>query len=302
MGKILVVGSINMDLVVRADRLPKPGETIIGDQFETIPGGKGANQAIAASRMGASVRMVGSVGNDPFGSTLSIGLANDGIDVTYLRHSTRMPNGVALIQVDKHGQNTIIVVPGANGELAETDLATAFDGYGSGDLLLLQLEIPMPTVLAAAKVAKKQNMTVLVNPAPAQRLSAELLNNVDILIPNESEAKLIGESDELELAVERIRKQFDGILLVTMGEEGVDVWLGAESERIPAFKVEAIDTVAAGDAFVGALAANLAEGISLRNAIRSANAAAAISVTRPGAQPSLPRKTEVATFLQQIGP
>ena len=301
MGKILVVGSINMDLVVRADRLPKPGETIIGDQFETIPGGKGANQAIAASRMGASVRMVGSVGNDTFGDILSKGLAEDGIDITYLRRSSSMPNGVALIQVDQHGQNTIVVVPGANGELMESDLAMAFEGFGRGDLLLLQLEVPMPTVQAAAVAAKKQGLTVVLNPAPAQNLPAVLLNNIDILIPNESETKLIGKSDVLEVAIKQIREQFSGILLVTMGELGVDAWQGTDRERIPAFKVDAIDTVAAGDAFVGVLAANLATGMPLRSAIRSANAAAAISVTRLGAQPSLPSKLEVDAFLQQIG-
>ncbi len=296
-GNILVVGSLNMDLVVRAPRLPHVGETILGGQFATIPGGKGANQAVAAARMGARVSLIGCVGSDGFGEDLRRLAAQDGIDTTCVFTQSQQPTGIALITVDDEGHNTIVVASGANFSLLPGHLHQAQAAFSQADVLVLQLESPLETVREAISLAVKNRVRVALNPAPAQLLDAEILSQVDYLIPNEGEALQIAGAPTLELAIEKLLALGVRNLLITLGEKGVLVVSAETRIHIPAYPVRAVDTVAAGDAFVGAFAATLAEGFSPEAAARFGNAAAALAVTRPGAQPSLPMRVEVDEFL-----
>jgi ribokinase len=311
MVNIVVVGSFNMDLVVRMPAIPRPGETLLGGVFATYPGGKGSNQAVAAARMGGQVTMVGRVGSDAFGSEL-LGMARgEGIDTRFVGVDPQAATGVALIQVDAQGQNSISVASGANFALAPEMVVAAFEQLEAVDLLVMPLENPIETITIAARLAKKAGARVLLNPAPAQKLSADLLRNVDVLIPNEHEAALmtgieIHSIEDARLAAAKLIAAGVGVVIITMGQRGA---LIAESNpagiiytHIPAFTVQAVDTTAAGDAFVGALAVALGEGQPLAGAVRFASAAAAISVTRPGAQPSLPRRVEVDEFLLKNTP
>ncbi|KAA3664830.1 MAG: ribokinase [Chloroflexi bacterium] len=302
--RVVVVGSLNMDLVTRAKTIPIPGETVIGGDLETIPGGKGANQAVAAARSGAVVSMVGHVGTDVFADRLKENLAADGIDQAFV---TAVPgaSGVALIVVDAAGQNSIVVAPGANAALTPTDVDEAAKAIQSANVLLLQLEIPLDAVQRAAQLAHDAGVTVILNPAPAQPLPADLLALVDILIPNESEtATLTGmptsNETELEAAAAYLRTLGVGMVILTLGKQGALFTRQNETVLIPAFQVtKVVDTTAAGDAFLGGFATAVAEAKPLHEAITIGNATGALAVTRAGAQPSLPTRKEVEALLKK---
>lgn len=319
--RVVVVGSANLDLVVRVERHPAPGETLIGSDYERHPGGKGANQAVAAARMGADVAFVGRVGADEFGALLTRSLSHAGVDVGGV-HEVGRPTGVAFIQVDAAGENTIVVAPGANAELTPEAAASALAGGCS--VLCLQLEVPLETVLAAARAGRAAGAKVLLNLAPAVALSAAQLADVTHLVVNEHEAGLLlglpaaRVSAEPEAAAARLTDLVPNAV-VTLGERGA-AWARRNGEavgagragdeltgheltgHVPAFAVEVVDTTAAGDAFVGALAARLSLAPNgspddLREAVRFASAAAALATTRRGAQPSLPPASEVEALL-----
>lgn len=295
---IVVVGSLNMDLVVRAARHPKIGETIIGSAFQTFPGGKGANQAVAAARLGGQVRMIGRVGSDDFGQALLNGVLRDGVDATHIQRDPAEATGVALITVDDLGRNTIVVASGANGRLLPGDILAAESAFDGAAALVMQLESPLPALEQAVEIAHRRGLKIILNPAPAQPLPAALLTGCDILVPNESELALLSGVQGVEDGVRCLQAQGVRCLVVTLGEQGVLVADGAQRTSIAAHSVAAVDTVAAGDAFVGALAVALTEGLELAKAAEWGNAAAAISVTRRGAQPSLPTRDEVEQFLR----
>jgi ribokinase len=296
-GKILVVGSLNMDLVVNSPRHPQIGETILGGKFATFPGGKGANQAVAAARMGASVSMIGRVGKDGFGADLLRVAEQDGIDISHISLDEREATGIALITVDSQGRNTIVVASGANLALLPEHVQAASEAFTRADVLVAQLENPLDTVSEAILLAAQHGLQVVLNPAPAQPLPAKLLAKVDYFIPNEGEAMQISGTESLEAAIPKLLDMGVRNLMITLGEQGVLVVKQDSRQHIPAYPAQAVDTVAAGDAFVGAFAAGLAEGMALEQAVCLGNAAAAISVTRPGAQPSLPFRSEVDEFL-----
>lgn len=300
--KIAVVGSLNMDLVARAARIPQPGETILGGALQYHPGGKGANQAVAAARLGGTVRMVGRVGQDAFAQPLLMNLAAVGIDHTYVVATPDVATGVALIVVDDTGQNSIVVTAGANTLLSPADVDAAESIIADAAVLLLQLEIPLNAVKRAAEIAHHHGVQVILNPAPAQKLPDELLSLVDILIPNEIETSLltglaVSTRAEAEAAARALRQPGIETVIITLGKQGALLAQADASIIIPAFDVQAVDTTAAGDAFVGSLAVALAEGRSLEDAVRRGNAAGALSVTRPGAQPSLPTRDALEALL-----
>lgn len=293
--RVTVAGSLNMDLVVRAPRIPRPGETIIGSDFRNVPGGKGANQAVAAARLGADVSMVGRVGRDTFADPLLENLAADGIDHTYVTRDREAATGVALIVVDEAGENSIVVASGANARFSPSDVEAAEATLASADVVLLQLESPLETVRRAAELGRANGATVLLNPAPARELPDELLALVDVLIPNETEAALLtdrpvdGEEDARAAAGDLLESGVD-VVILTLGERGALLAREGDVTLIPSFEVDAVDTTAAGDAFVGSFAVALAEGRSLTDAVRRGNAAGALAATRMGAQPSLPTR------------
>ena len=299
---VTVVGSLNMDLVVRAPRIPEPGETIIGGEFRTVPGGKGANQAVAAARLGAQVAMVGRVGGDAFGGLLLDNLAAAGVDHTFVARDAEAATGVALIEVDDAGQNSIVVVSGANMRLAPVDVEAAAAAIGVADVLLLQLESPLETVTRAAQVAHAQGVTVILNPAPARPVPDGLLGLVDVLIPNESETALltglpVGGQEETEAAAAALRRMGVATVILTLGGRGALLAHAGGVELFPAFDVTPVDTTAAGDAFVGGLAVALAEGRPLQEAVRWGNAAGALATMTLGAQPSLPTRQALERML-----
>ncbi len=297
MAKILIVGSINMDLVVRVPHSPLPGETVLGGDFETFPGGKGANQAVAAARMGAEVRMVGRVGNDGFGDTLIQNLVTDNIKTAYVTKDPSASTGIAMIAVAADGENSIVVASGANMQVTVDDVNKAGDIFSEVDLLLVQLECPLEVVTAAVELAKANQVKVVLNPAPAQLLPATLLANIDVMTPNENELRLISGEKEIEKGARVLLEKGVKNVLVTLGSDGAYLVNETQELYFSAHKVTAVDTTAAGDAFNGAFATLLAENESITNAIRFAMAAGAIAVTRRGAQPSLPRREEVEQFL-----
>ncbi len=303
--KITVVGSLNMDLVVKMPRIPSPGETLIGGEFKTHPGGKGANQAVAAARMGGDVYMVGCTGEDAFGRELRSTLEKDGINTSCVFTHPTAATGVALIQVDSQGRNSIAVAPGANYQLTGEDVKQAFEKIGHFDILVVQFEIPIETVYSAVKLGAQRGARIIVNPAPAQVLPPDVLSLVDYLIPNEFElAILINKSgmtkDEINENISLIREFGCKNCIVTLGRDGSMIVDNAGHEtHIPAYCVQAVDTTAAGDCFVGALAVGLSEGKPLEEATKFASAAASISVTREGAQPSIPSRDEVQKFINE---
>lgn len=299
---IVVFGSINMDLVVRAPRLPTPGETLTGHTFFTAPGGKGANQAVACVRLGAPTRMIGRVGGDVFGETLRAGLSADGIDIAGVLTQPGISSGVALIEVNDAAENTIVIVPGANGQVGADDLARLEQALGGASTLLIQLEVPLASVVAAAQAARARGVTVILDPAPALPLPPELYAAADIMTPNEIEAAaLVGFAIDGAEAAERAAQLLlaRGVrqVIIKLGARGAFWHDGTASGLVPAFNVSAIDTVAAGDAFNGGLAAALDAGQPFTSAIRWGMAAGAISATRQGAQPSLPRRSELLALL-----
>jgi ribokinase len=299
-GKALVVGSLNMDLVVTAPRLPRFGETILGGKFAPFPGGKGANQAVAIARMGATVSMIGLVGNDDFGQTLCRVAAEDGIDTKFVGIDPKEATGIALITVDTDGRNTIVVASGANLLLTTHHIQAAKQAFSAADVLVTQLESPLETVTEAVNLAAKTGIRIVLNPAPAQPLSAALLSKVEFFIPNEREAMQVAGVDSLETAIQKLLSLGVRNLIITLGEQGVLLVTPEGRKQFPAHRVEAIDTVAAGDAFVGAFSTGIAEGMGMEDAIRLGNAAAAIAVTRLGAQPSLPTRADVCDFLRGL--
>ena len=301
---ITVVGSLNMDLVVRLPEIPPPGETRLGGVFQSVPGGKGANQAVAAARLGARVTMIGCTGGDAFGLAMRDSLAREGVDISNVREVKDAATGVALIEVDSSGRNSIAVAPGANFRLSAADVEEAMASVGPFDALIMPLETPIETVEAAARIASQLGSLVILNPAPARTLGDDLLRRVDVLVPNEFELGSItgmaSESfDDLRRAGAALLQRGPGCVLITLGSRGALLLDGKtdQEKHIPSFPVEAVDTTAAGDCFVGALAVGLCKAMGLRDAAEYAVAAAAVSVTRFGAQPSLPSATEVDQFL-----
>jgi ribokinase len=301
--KITVVGSLNMDLVVRAPHMPVPGETVIGSDFRTIAGGKGANQAVAAARLGAEVTMIGRVGDDDFGRAQLRNLSELGIDTTHVIVDPEAATGIALITLDASGQNSIVLAPGANMRLTKEDINAARGAIVQSDVLALQLENPLEVVAYAIDIAHAEGVKVFLNPAPAQPVPEETLAKLDYLIPNENETALltgieVADINSAKKAAERLREQGVGTVILTLGARGAFLVSAEESVHVPGYKVEVVDTTAAGDAFVGGLAVALAQGQNLAEAVRYANAAGALAVTRLGAQPSLPTRQEVKEFLK----
>jgi ribokinase len=300
--RIVVVGSSNTDMVVRVPTLPRPGETVIGGSFFTARGGKGANQAVAAARAGGSVSLVACLGDATLGDETLAALAADDIAVDQVRRATDTRSGVALILVDERGENSIAVAPGANARLAPEQVAECADLLSPGDVLLVQLEIPIESVLAAARAASRAGARVILHPAPARELPQELLALVSVLTPNESEAARLagvsaGGAQALDAAATALLRLGVGAVVVTLGAAGAYVATPERRETIDAFPAEARDTTGAGDVFNGALAVALAERKGLADAVRFANAAAAISVTRDGAQSASPYRAEILALL-----
>jgi ribokinase len=307
--RIVVLGSLNMDFVVRVAHLPVPGETILGRDFQMIPGGKGANQACAAGKLGGtstSVRMIGRVGYDVFADHLKASLAAAGVDVSAVHAAKAQPTGVALIWVDAAAQNSIVVAPGANHELRPGDVEAFRPLFRGASHVLFQLETPLASVARALEVARQEGAATMLDPAPAQPLSRELLAHVDILTPNESEAGIllgrqmtrVGREEAAAMARDLARLGPRTVVL-KLGDEGCLWWDGTKEVYAPPFPVKAVDTTAAGDTFNAALAVALSESREPAVALRFANAAAAISVTRAGAQASIPSRAEVDAFLAE---
>jgi len=300
---LVVVGSLNMDLVVRAPRHPRPGETLIGSQFQTFPGGKGANQAVAAARLGATVRLIGRVGKDAFGDALLQTVRQDGVDTSFIYRDPQAASGVALITLDEAGQNTIVVASGVNMRVSPKDIQQAEVAFEGANLLLMQLECPLEAVEAAADLAQQRGIPVVLNPAPARPLPASLLAKVDYLLPNQSELQLLAEGEvNVSAAAACLLKNGVRNLVVTLGEEGALLVTANTEQKFDAYKVPVVDTVAAGDAFTAAFCVALMEGKSLPEAVQWGNAAGAIAVTRPGAQPSMPKREELIRFLKERQP
>ncbi len=302
MGRVFVAGSINMDVVATADRHPKVGETVAGKQVLYFPGGKGANQAVAASRLGAQTTLIGRLGRDSFGAELKTFLADQGIDLGYLQETAEAHTGTAIITVAA-SDNTIVVIPGSNALVAADDVRVV--PLLKGDVAVSQFEIPLPTIAAFFQRAREAGATTVLNPAPAQTMSRELLALVDVLVLNETELGFLAgvelsEDDSAARIIEvarQLQARSDQTICVTLGKRGVLALAGKEEFAVPGRTVKAVDTTGAGDCFVGALAAQLADGVALRTALTFANAAASISVQRMGAGPSMPTAAEVAAVL-----
>ena len=305
-GNLVVLGSINADHILNLETFPTPGETVTGNQYQVAFGGKGANQAVAAGRSGANIAFIACTGDDDTGERVRKQLASDNIDIAPVSVVAGESTGVALIFVNAEGENVIGIHAGANAALT-TERVEAQRGIIAGaEALLMQLESPVESVLAAAKIAHENHTSVVLNPAPARVLSDELLALVDIITPNETEAeKLTGirveNDDDAARAALALHDKGIGTVIITLGSRGVWASVNGEGRRVPGFKVKAIDTIAAGDTFNGALVTALLEGKKMDDAIRFAHAAAAIAVTRKGAQPSVPWRKEIDEFLSQQG-
>ncbi|NDJ54071.1 MAG: ribokinase [Chloroflexi bacterium] len=300
--RITVIGSLNMDMVVQAPRIPEPGETVLGDDFNTYFGGKGSNQAVAAARMGGTVTMIGRVGEDEFGPRLLKNLQDNSVNTDYMIIDAEAPSGVATITVDRIGQNIIVVASGANFRLTEADIDAAQEVI-KDYWVVLQLETPIETVMHAANLAKDIAAGVILNPAPSRPLQESLLESVAVLVPNEPEMGLltgmpVATMSQMEKAARGLLKRGPGAVVVTLGSRGA---LVVEEDQpgvhLQPHAVRSIDATGAGDAFVGALAVGLAEGLSLVEAAKLANGTAALSVKVPGAQRAMPTRTDVERFI-----
>jgi ribokinase len=299
--KIVVVGSCNTDMVIKADRLPVPGETILGGTFFMNPGGKGANQAVAASRLGGNVTLISKTGNDVFGKQSVMLYTAENIKTDYIYSDPKHPSGVALITVDSQGENCIVVASGANAYLTPSDIDKASVEIENSDLVLMQLEIPIETVEYVASMASKKGIKVILNPAPARALSDNLLKNLYIIIPNKSEAEIlsgikVSDIESAKQAADIISAKGVDIVVITLGSQGALIKEYNEFLFVEAFKVDALDTTAAGDTFCGAFCVGLSEGRSIPDAVKLAARAAAITVTRMGAQASIPYRTELSSL------
>lgn len=304
--KLAVLGSINADHILNLAHFPRPGETVIGKQYQIAFGGKGANQAVAAGRAGAGIAFIACVGADDIGERIRQQLQQDRIDITPVETVAGEATGVAMIFVNGEGENSIGIYSGANAALTPACVARHQQVIGEADALLMQLESPLESVLAAARIARAHQTQVILNPAPATQLADELLALVDIITPNETEAEIltgiaVNSDDDAARAAQVLHDKGIPTVLITLGRRGV--WLSEQGrgERIPGFPVEAVDTIAAGDTFNGAFITARLEEKPMPDAVRFAHAAAAIAVTRPGAQPSVPWRTEIDAFLQQQG-
>lgn len=305
-GNLVVLGSINADHILNLESFPAPGETVTGNQYQVAFGGKGANQAVAAGRSGANIAFIACTGDDDTGERVRKQLARDNIDIAPVSVVAGESTGVALIFVNAEGENVIGIHAGANAALTTERVEAQRAIIAGAEALLMQLESPVESVLAAAKIAHENHTTVVLNPAPARVLSDELLALVDIITPNETEAeKLTGirveNDDDAARAARALHDKGIGTVIITLGSRGVWASVNGEGRRVPGFKVKAIDTIAAGDTFNGALVTALLEGKRMDDAIRFAHAAAAIAVTRKGAQPSVPWRKEIDEFLSQQG-
>jgi ribokinase len=299
---IVVVGSSNTDMIIRLAHLPKRGETVMGGEFDIVAGGKGANQAVGAARAGGRVTLIARLGRDMLGDKSVAGFAKDGINVDWVARDPAAPSGIALIFTEESGENIIAVAAGSNGRLSPADVARGKRAIAAADVLVAQLETPLSAVRAAASLAVRAGVPVILNPAPARPLPDSLLRKVSIITPNETEAELltgikVNNPANAAKAADRLMARGVRTVILTLGSRGCYVAAREERGFVAGFKVKAVDTTAAGDVFSGALAVALGEGKPLMEAARFANAAAAISVTRLGAQPSAPTRKEIEAFL-----
>jgi ribokinase len=303
MADVIVIGSINIDLVVKVAHHPALAETVIGQNLQRFPGGKGANQATAIARLGGDVALIGKVGDDPFGEELVASLNKDGVDTSHVTTQPGISTGAALIEVNERGENTIVVAPGANYTLLPPDIDAVEEDIASARLLVLQLEVPLATVEHCIRLASRYKVPIILNPAPAPSspLSPALLKDISYLVPNEVEAgqlteMTVGDMASARTAASTLVEQGVPTVIITLGDKGCQLATAQQQTYFPPVKVDAVDTTAAGDAFIGALAFGLAAGRPLEYAIRYATYVGALSVTRPGAQTSLPTHAELETF------
>lgn len=301
MKKITVVGSLNMDLVVNVDKMPKVGQTVIGSNFKEVPGGKGANQAVAMARLNGQVNMIGKVGQDGFGKELLDSLKKDKVNIEYVKAEKNIASGVALITVNEDADNSIVVAPGANYELKKEDIDNCIDAINESDIVVIQLEVPIDTVRYTLEKSKELNKYTILNPAPAVKLGDEIIKNVDLLTPNETELEILSgiqikeDKDILSAAKALINKGVKE-LIVTLGSKGA-LYINKDMHKMyKSYKVSAVDTTAAGDSFTGAVAVSLANDENIDKAIDFASKVGALSVTKEGAQSSLPYLEEVINF------
>jgi len=297
--KIIVVGSCNTDMVIKAERLPVPGETILGGTFLMNSGGKGANQAVAAARMGGDVTLISKTGNDLFGKQSVVLYNSENINTEFIYSDSKLPSGVALITVDSRGENCIVVASGANGNLKPEDIDKSITAIESADIILMQLEIPIETVEYVAELGALKGKIIVLNPAPAQALTNSLLRNIDIIVPNKSEAEILSgikviDAKSAKRAADIISKKGVDNVVITLGSQGALILEKNIYHLVPAHVVEAVDTTAAGDTFCGSLCVGLANQKSLLDAVKLAVKASAITVTRMGAQSSLPYYSELS--------
>ncbi|AMG99917.1 Ribokinase [Serratia liquefaciens] len=303
-GKLVVLGSINADHILNIEQFPRPGETVIGKQYKVAFGGKGANQAVAAGRSGADIAFIACVGADDIGERVRQQLASDRIDTQPIEAIADSTTGVALIFVNAEGENVIGIDAGANAAVTPDYLARYQQKVIDADALLMQLESPLETVIAAASLAKQHQTQVILNPAPARELPDDLLATIDMITPNETEAQrltgiAVNDDNDAARAAQALHDKGIATVIITLGSRGVWLSENGNGKLVPGFKVKAVDTIAAGDTFNGALVTALLEGKTMADAVRFAHAAAAIAVTRPGAQPSVPWREEIDAFLQQ---
>ncbi|MCP4956610.1 ribokinase [Photobacterium aquimaris] len=304
MNKLVVLGSVNADHVLQVPSFPRPGETLHGRNYQVIPGGKGANQAVAAARLHADIGFIACVGDDSFGINIRENFKIDGIDITAVKMQPNCPTGIAMIQVSDSGENSICLSAEANAKLTATAIEPDLERIRQAEYLLMQLETPLCGIEKAAQVAKAANTAVILNPAPARALSDDLLACVDIITPNETEAEVltgitVTDADSAQRAANVLHAKGIKTVMITLGAKGVWLSQNGNGDIIAGFRVEATDTTAAGDTFNGAFVTGLLEGLPLESAIKFAHAAAAISVTRFGAQTSIPTRDEVDDFLAQ---